>query len=40
MISWNLFGKMKVARKIIADKIQAHDEETLKDLARLFKIDP
>jgi len=40
MISWNLFGKMKVARKIIADKIQANDEETLKDLARLFKIDP
>merc|ERR1712110_414079 len=36
VVSWNLFGKMKRARKIISDGITVQNEEDLDELAKLF----
>merc|ERR1711972_1186791 len=36
VVSWNLFGKMKRARKIISDGIIVESEEDLDELAKLF----
>ena len=34
VVSWNLFGKMKRARKLISDGITVQSEEDLDELAR------
>jgi len=36
VVSWNLFGKMKRARKLISDGITVQSEEDLDELAKLF----
>jgi len=36
VVSWNLFGKMKRARKIISDEIIVQSEDDLDELAKLF----
>merc|ERR1711879_307797 len=36
VVSWNLFGKMKKARKVIADQIELKSQDDLEELAKLF----